>query len=132
MPEDGMSGSELEQQQYAKGPQQLARFFRSWIQDPLAIGAVAPSGRVLAKLMVRDLVPGARVVELGAGTGTLTQAILDRGVQPAAIVEGEQQLYLRQPGYGTSYVTGKYLIEELIKERKSAPARTDSSRQRRD
>jgi hypothetical protein len=29
----------------------------------------------------------------------------------------EQQLYLRQPGYGTSYVTGKYLIEGLIKER---------------
>jgi hypothetical protein len=29
----------------------------------------------------------------------------------------EQQLYLRQPGYGTSYVTGKYLIEELIKDR---------------
>ena len=30
----------------------------------------------------------------------------------------EQQLYLRQPGYGTSYVTGKYLIERLIAERK--------------
>jgi hypothetical protein len=29
----------------------------------------------------------------------------------------EQQLYLRQPGYGTSYVTGKYLIEETIMER---------------
>ena len=29
----------------------------------------------------------------------------------------EQQLYLRQPGYGTSYVTGKALIDELIKER---------------
>jgi hypothetical protein len=29
----------------------------------------------------------------------------------------EQQLYLRQPGYGTSYVTGKYLIDELIKAR---------------
>ena len=29
----------------------------------------------------------------------------------------EQQLYLRQPGYGTSYVTGKYLIDELIKQR---------------
>ena len=26
----------------------------------------------------------------------------------------EQQLYLRQPGYGTSYVTGKYLIERMI------------------
>ncbi len=29
----------------------------------------------------------------------------------------EQHLYLRQPGYGTSYVTGKYLIERLIGER---------------
>ena len=29
----------------------------------------------------------------------------------------EQQLYLRQPGYGSSYVTGKYLIDELIKNR---------------
>ena len=25
----------------------------------------------------------------------------------------EQHLYLRQPGYGTSYVTGKYLVEQL-------------------
>lgn len=29
----------------------------------------------------------------------------------------EQQLYLRQPGYGTSYVTGKHLIEELFADR---------------
>lgn len=29
----------------------------------------------------------------------------------------EQQLYLRQAAYGTSYVTGKYLIDELIKDR---------------
>ena len=29
----------------------------------------------------------------------------------------EQQLYLRQPGYGTSYVTGKSLIDDLIKNR---------------
>ena len=29
----------------------------------------------------------------------------------------EQQLYLRQPGYGTSYITGKYLLEQLMAER---------------
>jgi len=29
----------------------------------------------------------------------------------------EQQLYLRQPGYGTSYVTGKALIDDLIRVR---------------
>ena len=28
----------------------------------------------------------------------------------------EQQLYLRQPGYGTSYVTGKHELEQLIAE----------------
>jgi hypothetical protein len=29
----------------------------------------------------------------------------------------EQQLYLRQPGYGTSYITGKVQLEDLIRER---------------
>lgn len=29
----------------------------------------------------------------------------------------EQQLYLRQPGYGSSYITGKYQIEHLLTER---------------
>lgn len=29
----------------------------------------------------------------------------------------EQHLYLRQPGYGTCYITGKYLIERLITQR---------------
>lgn len=28
----------------------------------------------------------------------------------------EQHLYLRQPGYGTSYITGKYLLEEAMME----------------
>ncbi len=28
----------------------------------------------------------------------------------------EQHLYLRQPGYGTSYITGKYLLEQTIAE----------------
>jgi hypothetical protein len=26
----------------------------------------------------------------------------------------EQHLYLRQPGYGTSYITGKYLLESAL------------------
>ena len=28
----------------------------------------------------------------------------------------EQHLYLRQPGYGTSYITGKYLLENALAE----------------
>jgi hypothetical protein len=33
------------------------------------------------------------------------------------LMQFEQQLYLRQPGYGTSYVTGKYLLERLLAHR---------------
>lgn len=61
-------------------PVQFGRFLRSWIDDPLAVGAVAPSGPALAKLMVSEVFPGARVMELGPGTGTLTRAIINRGV----------------------------------------------------
>ncbi len=35
----------------------------------------------------------------------------------AELLQFEQQLYLRQPGYGTSYVTGKYLLERLLAHR---------------
>ena len=33
-----------------------------------------------------------------------------------ALLKFEQHLYLRQPGYGTSYITGKYLIDEAMAE----------------
>ena len=42
----------------------------------------------------------------------------------------EQHLYLRQPGYGTSYITGKYLLENAmadyarIQELQNKPAAT--------
>jgi phosphatidylethanolamine/phosphatidyl-N-methylethanolamine N-methyltransferase len=62
-------------------------FFRSWLQDPFHVASVVPSSRWLARLMATDLDARARVVELGAGTGTLTEAILQRGVKP-------QNLYL--------------------------------------
>ena len=32
------------------------------------------------------------------------------------LLQFEQHLYLRQPGYGTCYITGKYLIENLMAE----------------
>jgi phosphatidylethanolamine/phosphatidyl-N-methylethanolamine N-methyltransferase len=65
-------------------------FFRSWLQDPFNVASVVPSSRWLARLMAADLGPGARVVELGAGTGTLTDAILARGVRPADLYLVEQ------------------------------------------
>jgi phospholipid N-methyltransferase len=63
-----------------------SRFLRSWLNDPLAVGAVAPSGRSLARSMSRELSPGDRVVELGPGTGIVTREILARGVRPSDLV----------------------------------------------
>lgn len=56
------------------------RFLLSWLDNPFGVGAVAPSGRPLARMMTRALAPGDRVLELGPGTGTLTREILARGV----------------------------------------------------
>jgi uncharacterized protein (DUF885 family) len=32
------------------------------------------------------------------------------------LLKFEQHLYMRQPGYGTSYITGKFLIDEAMTE----------------
>jgi phospholipid N-methyltransferase len=56
-------------------------FIRGWVRDPRATGALLPSGRALARLMASDVGVADRVVELGAGTGTVTDAILRRGVR---------------------------------------------------
>ena len=64
------------------------RFIRSWLEKPLAIGAVTPSGRVLARTMARYVDPQSSgpIIELGPGTGPVTQALVERGVDPARLV----------------------------------------------
>ena len=57
------------------------KFFFGWLRNPRAVGAVFPSSPSVGKLLVTGIRPGARVIELGGGTGTVTQAILDAGVQ---------------------------------------------------
>src|SRR5882724_5939592 len=62
-------------------------FLRRWLKDPLMIGAIAPSSRELAAAMAR-LVPVDSqdpVIELGGGTGVITQALLDAGIAPARL-----------------------------------------------
>jgi len=58
-------------------------FLRSWLSEPLRVGAVAPSGAALAEIITRDVSSSTGpVIELGPGTGVFTAKLLDRGVQP--------------------------------------------------
>ena len=43
------------------------------------------------------------------------------------LLQFEQHLYLRQPGYGTCYITGKYLVERLIAEYAEMKERNEKS-----
>jgi len=64
------------------------RFIRSWIERPLSTGAVAPSGKILARAMARYVDPDSigPVVELGPGTGPVTEALVEAGVAPSRLV----------------------------------------------
>lgn len=60
----------------------IFRFFWSWTSDPLRVAAIAPSGESLARVMTREIGPSdGPVLELGAGTGVFTRALLAQGVR---------------------------------------------------
>ncbi|MBV9559221.1 MAG: methyltransferase [Bradyrhizobium sp.] len=64
------------------------RFLRSWIEKPLHMGAVMPSGRPLARTMAQyvDADGAGAVVELGPGTGAITNALIEHGVDQKRLV----------------------------------------------
>ena len=64
------------------------RFFRNWMEKPLSMGAVTPSGKALARTMAEYVDPNSDgpIIELGPGTGPVTEALVARGVDPARLV----------------------------------------------
>lgn len=68
-----------------------ARFIRQWLGNPRSVGAISPSGPDLARAMAGFLEPSAdgKVLELGPGTGVVTDAILKRGVDPTNLISLE-------------------------------------------
>jgi phosphatidylethanolamine/phosphatidyl-N-methylethanolamine N-methyltransferase len=64
------------------------RFLRSWIEKPLHMGAVMPSGKVLARTMAQyvDIDSKGPVVELGPGTGAITSALIEHGIDQKRLV----------------------------------------------
>ena len=69
-------------------PGDRAHFVRSLVTAPRLMGAVAPSGRPLARAMAKAVgnVRGGLVVELGPGTGPVTRALVEEGLNPNSLV----------------------------------------------
>lgn len=59
-------------------------FFRRWLANPLQMGSVVPSSAALCRRIVRAsrYAPGEIVLELGAGTGVISRALLASGLPP--------------------------------------------------
>src|ERR1700722_17519815 len=89
-----------------------ALFFGLWLQKPLQIAAITPSSARLAAVMAQlvDLVRPGPVLELGAGTGSLTRGLLRVGCPAERLIALEREPALAAalrrsfPGVGT--VTG--------------------------
>lgn len=57
-------------------------FFRQWLRSPRSMGSIKPSSPALARAIAEAVVwqPGRHVVELGGGTGAITQGLIERGI----------------------------------------------------
>jgi phosphatidylethanolamine/phosphatidyl-N-methylethanolamine N-methyltransferase len=68
--------------------QEAALFLSRWLKAPNLIGAVAPSSRALARAMAHEIDPygSGLIIELGGGTGSITQALLERGVAAERLI----------------------------------------------
>lgn len=83
--------------------QEEVLFFRRWLANPLAVGALLPSSPFLARVVARHVLmerPDDVVVEMGAGTGSVTEALLKAGLPPERLfvveIDADMCAYLRK------------------------------------
>lgn len=54
-------------------------FFPAWVARPFQIAAIGSSGRALAEIITREIMPQTgHVIELGPGTGVFTTRMIER------------------------------------------------------
>ena len=63
-------------------------FLRAWMRAPLITAAMLPSGRALSRAVAAAVDPSSpgAIVELGPGTGAVTAALVERGIQPERLI----------------------------------------------
>jgi len=87
-------------------------FLKRWLAHPLKVGSVLPSSPALGKLVARNTScgPDQAVVELGAGTGSITKALLRAGIPPERLflveIDRDMAAFLRREFPGLTVIEG--------------------------
>src|SRR5260370_7896829 len=74
-------------------------FLQEWLNCPRQIGAIAPSSRNLATAMARwlPLDSDAHILELGPATGSVTEALFERGLREDRLIAIQTSPHLPHP-----------------------------------
>lgn len=73
-----------------------ALFLSRWLAAPRQVGSVVPSSPFLARAVASqiDLASDQPVIELGGGTGSVTKALLQTGIDPERLIVIEKDAFL--------------------------------------
>jgi phosphatidylethanolamine/phosphatidyl-N-methylethanolamine N-methyltransferase len=106
----------------------LLNFITCWFRNPKTVGAIAPSGPVLSRTMaaIVDPVIEGPIVELGPGTGPVTAALLERGIDPSRLVLVEYDkdfcVTLRNKYPGVKVIEGDaFALDDTLQGHASGP-----------
>ncbi|MFC3123502.1 class I SAM-dependent methyltransferase [Pseudoroseomonas globiformis] len=96
----------------APGQPAHGEFLRQWLRNPLRMGSIIPSSAALCSRIARHTQcgPDEVVVELGAGTGVVSRALLDHGLPARQLVvieiEANMAAHLRRTLPGATVLAG--------------------------
>jgi phosphatidylethanolamine/phosphatidyl-N-methylethanolamine N-methyltransferase len=100
-------------------------FLREWLANPQRMGSVAPSSPQLAAAMARWLPsdPESFVLELGPGTGAVTEALVKRGLREEKLIAIERNSnlarLLREKFPRAQIITGDaWHLDDLLRRRR--------------
>lgn len=96
-------------------------FFRRWLANPLEMGSIVPSSPVLGRKIAEAVHAGppGPILELGAGTGAITRALLDGGIAASRLtvieIVPEMAEVLRRSFPGVTVICGDaWRLSEIL------------------